>query len=138
MIRTVTSSVTYCSPPETLLIQQFDIAYFAKNQSIWFNISAASVVRGSLLSKALPHFPLKDPNVNVTANVMLNVYGMHPVNFTIDLCSLFSGALCPLPMYNFTGSDSIPIPSSLGVSDKIPSIAFQIPDLEAYGRFSSY
>lgn len=115
-----TSSVTYCSPPETLLIQQFDIAYFAKNQSIWFNISAASV----------------DPNVNVTANVMLNVYGMHPVNFTIDLCSLFSGALCPLPMYNFTGSDSIPLPSSLGVSGKIPGIAFQIPDLEAYAQLS--
>lgn len=80
----------------------------------------------------------KDSNVNVTANVMLNVYGMHPVNFTIDLCSLFSGALCPLPMYNFTGSDSIPLPSSLGVSGKIPSIAFQIPDLEAYGMFSPH
>lgn len=115
-----TSSVTYCSPPETLLIQQFDVAYFANNQSIWFNISAASV----------------DANVSVTANVLLNVYGMHPVNFTIDLCSLFSGALCPLPMYNFTGSDSIPLPSSLGVSDKIPSIAFQIPDLEAYAQLS--
>ncbi|KAG0707312.1 hypothetical protein DFH29DRAFT_23300 [Suillus ampliporus] len=115
-----TSSVTYCSPPETLLIQQFDIVYFAKNESIWFNISAASV----------------DSNVNVTANVMLNVYGMHPVNFTIDLCSLFNGALCPLPMYNFTGSDSIPLPSSLGVSGKIPSIAFQIPDLEAYAQLS--
>ncbi|KAG1839012.1 hypothetical protein DFJ58DRAFT_813072 [Suillus subalutaceus] len=115
-----TSSVTYCSPPESLLIQQFDVAYFASNQSIWFNISAASV----------------DANVNVTANVLVNVYGMHPVNFTIDLCSLFSGALCPLPMYNFTGSDSIPLPSSLGVSDKIPSIAFQIPDLEAYVQLS--
>ncbi|KAG2036124.1 hypothetical protein BDR03DRAFT_1000692 [Suillus americanus] len=115
-----TSSVTYCSPPETLLIQQFDVAYFANNQSIWFNISAASV----------------DANVSVTANVLLNVYGMHPVNFTIDLCSLFSGALCPLPMYNFTGSDSIPLPSSLGVSGKIPSIAFQIPDLEAYAQLS--
>jgi hypothetical protein len=86
-------------------------------------------------SRALPHFSFKDANVNVTANVLLNVYGMHPVNFTIDLCSLFSGALCPLPMYNFTGSDSISLPSSLGVSDKIPSIAFQIPDLEAYGMF---
>jgi hypothetical protein len=40
----VTSSVTYCAPPETLLIQQFDLAYFAKNSSILFNISAASVV----------------------------------------------------------------------------------------------
>ncbi|KAF8554700.1 TRP-domain-containing protein [Imleria badia] len=115
-----TSSVTYCSEPDALLIQQFDVAYFQKNSSIWFNISAASV----------------EPNVSVSANVMLNVYGMHPVNFTLDLCSLFNGALCPLPTYNFTGSDSIPLPSSLGVNDKIPSIAFQIPDLEAYAQLT--
>jgi hypothetical protein len=44
-----TSSVTYCEPPETLLIQQFDVKYFAKNQSIFFDISAASVVRLSPL-----------------------------------------------------------------------------------------
>ncbi|KAF9227428.1 TRP-domain-containing protein [Gyrodon lividus] len=115
-----TSSVTYCSEPDALLIQQFDVAYFQKNSSIWFNISAASV----------------QPNVSVSANVMLNVYGMHPVNFTLDLCSLFNGALCPLPTYNFTGSDSIPLPSSLGVNDKIPGIAFKIPDLEAYAQLS--
>ncbi|KAH7913891.1 hypothetical protein BJ138DRAFT_1058085 [Hygrophoropsis aurantiaca] len=115
-----TSSVTYCAQPQTLLIQQFDLAYFAKNSSIWFNISAASV----------------EPNVNVSANIMLNVYGMHTVNFTIDLCSLFNGALCPLPMYNFTGSDSIPLPSSLGVTNKIPGIAYKIPDLEAYAQLS--
>lgn len=48
----VTSSVTYCAPPETLLIQQFDVAYIAKNNSILFNISAASVV--SLLSLVAP------------------------------------------------------------------------------------
>ncbi|KAH7888768.1 hypothetical protein F5I97DRAFT_1803107 [Phlebopus sp. FC_14] len=116
----VTSSVTYCSEPEALLIQQFDVAYFQKNASIWFNISAASV----------------QPNVSVSANVMLNVYGMHPFNFTLDLCSLFNGALCPLPTYNFTGSDSVPLPSSLGVTDKIPGIAFQIPDLEAYAQLT--
>jgi hypothetical protein len=40
-----TSSVTYCEPPESLLIQQFDLAYIAHNQTIFFNISAASVVR---------------------------------------------------------------------------------------------
>ncbi|KAG6372342.1 hypothetical protein JVT61DRAFT_7782 [Boletus reticuloceps] len=111
-----TSSVTYCSEPDALLIQQFDVTYFQKNSSIWFNISAASV----------------EPNVNVSANVLLNAYGMHPVNFTLDLCSLFHGALCPLPTYNFTGSDSVPLPSSLGVNEKIPSITFKIPDLEAF------
>ncbi|EGN99900.1 hypothetical protein SERLA73DRAFT_180185, partial [Serpula lacrymans var. lacrymans S7.3] len=106
-----TSSVSYCSPPYTLLVEQFDVAYFAANQSIWFNISAASV----------------EPNVNVTANLVLNVYGMHLVNFTLDLCSLFNGALCPLPQYNFTGSDSLQLPASLGVSGRIPGIAYQIP-----------
>ncbi|KAL4078459.1 hypothetical protein V8B97DRAFT_1272093 [Scleroderma yunnanense] len=115
-----TSSVTYCSEPDALLIQQFEVTYFQKNSSVWFNISAASV----------------QPNVSVSANIMLNVYGMHPVNFTIDLCSLFNGALCPLPTYNFTGSDTVPLPSSLGVNEKIPGIAFKIPDLEAYAQLT--
>lgn len=115
-----TSSVTYCSEPDALLIQQFDLTYFQKNSSVWFNISAASV----------------QPNVNVSANILLNVYGMHPVNFTIDLCSLFNGALCPLPTYNFTGSDTVPLPTSLGVNEMIPGIAFKIPDLEAYAQLT--
>ncbi|KIK24612.1 hypothetical protein PISMIDRAFT_10059 [Pisolithus microcarpus 441] len=110
-----TSSVTYCSEPDALLIQQFEFIYFQQNSSVWFNLSAASV----------------QPDVNVSANIFLNVYGMHPVNYTIDLCSLFNGALCPLPTYNFTGSDTIPIPSSLDLSQMIPDIAFKIPDLEA-------
>ncbi|KAG9316537.1 hypothetical protein JVU11DRAFT_2587 [Chiua virens] len=112
----VTSSVTYCSEPDALLIQQFDVVYFQQNTSIWFNISAASV----------------QPNVSVSANILLNAYGIHYVNYTLNLCSLFNGALCPLPTYNFTGSDSIPLPPSLGVSHKIPGIVFQVPDLEAY------
>ncbi|KAI6127346.1 hypothetical protein F5141DRAFT_1087305 [Pisolithus sp. B1] len=116
----VTSSVTYCSEPDALLIQQFEIIYFQQNSSVWFNISAASV----------------QPDVNVSANIFLNVYGMHPVNYTIDLCSLFNGALCPLPTYNFTGSDTIPLPSSLDLSQMIPDIAFKIPDLEAYAQLS--
>ncbi|KAF8891632.1 hypothetical protein BD779DRAFT_1437472, partial [Infundibulicybe gibba] len=116
----VTSSVTYCNPPDTLLIQQFDVAYFSHNQSVLFNISAASV----------------QPNVNVSANLFLNVYGLHPVNVTIDLCKILGGALCPLPMYNFTGSDSIPLPDSLGVPEKIPGIAFKIPDLEGFAQLT--
>ena len=41
----VTSSVTYCNPPETLLIQRFEVAYFPANTSVSFNVSASSVVR---------------------------------------------------------------------------------------------
>ncbi|KAG6865841.1 hypothetical protein C0991_011173 [Blastosporella zonata] len=37
-------------------------------------------------------------------------------------------------MYNFTGSDSIPLPTSLGIQDRIPGIAFKIPDLEGVAQ----
>jgi Transient receptor potential (TRP) ion channel/ML-like domain len=40
----------------------------------------------------------------------------------------------PLPMYNFTGSSSIQLPSSIDVSSKVPSIAYKIPDLEAFAQ----
>ena len=70
--------------------------------------------------------------MNVSANLFVNVYGMHPFNLTVDLCSLAHGALCPLPMYNFVGEDSISISRYLDVSSHIPAIAYKIPDLEGF------
>ncbi|KAJ7209480.1 hypothetical protein GGX14DRAFT_364546 [Mycena pura] len=115
-----TSSVTYCEPPETLLIQQFDVKYFAQNQSIFFDISAQSVAS----------------NVSLSANILVSFYGITPVNATIDLCTILAGALCPLPQYTFNGSQSISLPDSLEVSNRIPEIAFRIPDLEAYAQLT--
>ncbi|KAJ7262283.1 hypothetical protein B0H12DRAFT_1105108 [Mycena haematopus] len=115
-----TSSVTYCNPPTELLVQQFDVTYFEANNSIFFDISAQSV--GS--------------NISVTASILVNVYGLTPVNVTIDLCSLLGGALCPLPQYTFNGSQSLALPADLGVSNHVPSIAFSIPDLEAYAQLT--
>ena len=57
---------------------------------------------------------------------------MKPFNLTIDLCSLLGGVLCPLPSYNFTGADSITLPSSVNVAHLLPEIAYKIPDLEAF------
>lgn len=42
----------------------------------------------------------------------------------------------PLPIHNFTGSTSIPLPSSLDVSSKVPAIAYKIPDLEAFAQLT--
>jgi hypothetical protein len=39
-------------------------------------------------------------------------------------------------MYNFTGSDSISLPDSLGVSGRIPGIAFKVPDLEGFAQLT--
>ena len=78
----------------------------------------------------------QEPNLNVTANVFLNVYGTKPFNMTIDLCDILKGALCPLPMYNFTGADSIQLPASLNIAQRIPNIAFKIPDLEGVAQLT--
>ncbi|KAJ6499407.1 hypothetical protein C8R45DRAFT_864976 [Mycena sanguinolenta] len=115
-----TSSVTYCQPPTELLVQQFDVSYFQTNNSISFDISAQSVAS----------------NMSVSATILFNVYGITPVNVTIDLCSLLGGALCPLPQYTFNGSQSLPLPESLGLSNRLPAIAFSIPDLEAFAQLT--
>jgi hypothetical protein len=74
-------------------------------------------------------------NVNVSANIFLNVYGIQPINITLDICTLFNGALCPLPLYVFNGSETLSLPSSLKVSE-IPKIAYKIPDLEAFAQLT--
>jgi hypothetical protein len=102
-----------------------------------FNISAASVVCTVPLQLYVDsHLFQQQANVNVSANLFLNVYGMHPVNITVDICQLLNGALCPLPVYVFNGSETLPLPSSVKVSDEIPKIAYKIPDLEAFAQLT--
>jgi hypothetical protein len=115
-----TSSVSYCAPPENLLVEQFDVAYFPSNNSLVFNVSAASV----------------QANVNVSAHLFLNVYGTHPVNITLNICEFFNGGLCPLPLYVFNGSETLTLPSSIKVSSELPRIAYKIPDLEAFAQLT--
>lgn len=79
---------------------------------------------------------LQQANVNVSANLFLNVYGAHPVNITLDICTLFNGALCPLPLYVFNGSETLPLPSSIKFTADIPKIAYKIPDLEAFAQLT--
>jgi hypothetical protein len=61
---------------------------------------------------------------------------MQPLNLTIDLCSLLDSALCPLPLYDFQGADTIPLPKSVDISSHLPAIAFKIPDIEAFAQLS--
>ncbi len=108
----VTTSVTYCSEAKAVLVSEFDIAYWRANQvsgsgtsclggvriiyifiytyiqqSATFSISAASV----------------ESNLDISANIYANAYGLDVINITINLCSYLQGVLCPLPQINFTG-----------------------------------
>ncbi|KAA1086402.1 hypothetical protein PGTUg99_000428 [Puccinia graminis f. sp. tritici] len=108
-----TSSVSYCSDPLAILVDTFDVRYSKLNSTLDFDLSAASVTRG----------------LNLEAQLNLNAYGIHALNLSIDLCSVLSGVLCPLPTYNFTGSGQYSIPASRIPS--IPALAWSVPDIEA-------
>ncbi|MBW0518371.1 hypothetical protein O181_058086 [Austropuccinia psidii MF-1] len=108
-----TSTVSYCSPPVAIIIDRFDVEFQKQNSSLKFDLSAASISN----------------NLSLGAQVQLNAYGINALNLSIDLCSILSGVLCPLPTYNFTGSGTYPLPAS-----RVPSItplAWTIPDIEA-------
>ncbi|KAJ1304921.1 hypothetical protein OPQ81_006055 [Rhizoctonia solani] len=110
-----TSAVTYCAPPENVLVQELDIRYYKENASVVFDVTASSLRN----------------DLRVALALNLTVYGMQPVSLDLNLCDLAS-AVCPLPLYNFSGSGTLPIPSSF--SSKIPTIGYTVPDLEAYAQ----
>ncbi|GEM07882.1 DUF907 domain protein [Rhodotorula toruloides] len=83
--------------------------------TISFDISAASV----------------ESNLNANLQLGLVAYGINAINTTIPLCDILGGVLCPLPQYDFVGSATIPLPTSLAGTIHIPGAAYWIPDLEA-------
>ncbi|KEP50351.1 putative integral to membrane protein [Rhizoctonia solani 123E] len=110
-----TSAVTYCAPPENVLVQELDIRYYRENASVVFDVTASSLRN----------------DLRVALALNLTVYGMQPLSLDLNLCQLAS-AVCPLPLYNFSGQGTLPIPSSF--SSKIPTIGYTVPDLEAYAQ----
>ena len=82
-----TDAVTYCAEAKAVVVDEFDIAYHQSNGSVTFTFSLASV----------------ESNLNVSANLYINAYGMEIINQTLNLCDLLEGVICPLPQVNFTG-----------------------------------
>ena len=93
-----TNAVTYCAEAKAVIVDEFGIAYHQSNNSLTFSFSLASV----------------ESNLNVSANIYLNAYGIDVINQTIDICSYFEGVICPLPEVNFTGeSESVKAPADV-------------------------
>jgi hypothetical protein len=67
--------------------------------------------------------------VNADVSFAIDAYGLSPIEYNLDLCSVANGVLCPLPAYSFNGQASYFIPPNY--ISQIPSIAYSIPDLEA-------
>jgi hypothetical protein len=58
-------------------------------------------------------------------------------HITLDICNLFSAALCPLPIYHFTGAESLSLDSVFDIKTLIQGVAYKIPDIEAYAQLTS-
>ncbi|KAF8322277.1 hypothetical protein DL93DRAFT_2223864 [Clavulina sp. PMI_390] len=106
------STVSYCSPPSELIIDTFDLAFFKNNHSVVYTLVAEAT-----------------QSLKLSGRAIVNDYASTPVELVFDLCSLTS-VICPLPQYTFNGSATIPIPPSF--ASRIPSIAYVVPDLEAF------
>lgn len=109
----VTSSTAYCSTPKVLVVDNAALTLYRENRTLEFELAAGSVAE----------------NVNVTIAAEINAYGLGIINFSLDLCSIAGGLLCPLPTYQFNGAGVFPVPGE--VLDQIPTIAYTVPNLEA-------
>jgi hypothetical protein len=75
--------IEYCSSQQIVLVQRFDLAFYPDNSSVSFNIVANSVKNA----------------VDATVSFDVNAYGLSPISYAVDLCSIANGVLCPLPAY---------------------------------------
>ena len=67
-------------------------------------------------------------NVSPVLQASLTQYGKDALDINIDVCTVFSGALCPLPSFAFSQAA---IYSLEGQDISLPGIAYHIPNLEA-------
>lgn len=116
-----TTSLLTCMENSQLTASYFDVKFFPGNNTVVYNINAVTTISGYVMGK-----------------VTLIVYGLNVLNENIELCSLDLAELCPLQ----EGAGRIEIDSSTTVSssitDRIPSIAYTVPDLDARVRVVAY
>ena len=79
--------MAYCALPNVLVVSDAALTLYPGNETVEFQLAAGSVAS----------------DVNVTVGVSVNAYGLGVVDFSIDLCTIANGALCPLPTYQFNG-----------------------------------
>ncbi|WFD22238.1 hypothetical protein MEQU1_000903 [Malassezia equina] len=106
-------NTAYCAVPGPVYVSALNLKYDGNKEEFSFSVEVAST----------------ESKANLDVSLTLYVYGQNFVEMNINLCSLLNGALCPIPSYNFTGSGTVPVPSSF--SSKVPEIAFIVPDIDA-------
>ncbi|KAG7194203.1 uncharacterized protein KQ657_004914 [Scheffersomyces spartinae] len=110
-----TSSLLTCMDSSQFTASTFNVVFFPNNRSLVFDIAAISNI-----------------NLNITANVQLIAYGITAINTNVSLCSLNYDSICPLTTGHMDLNSNYIVPES--VANRIPGIAYNIPDLDARVR----
>ncbi|KAM0343857.1 hypothetical protein ACHAPU_008126 [Fusarium lateritium] len=108
------SGVSDCGSEPGITINKLDMSYDNDKQLVTFDVSGTS-----------------DKERNVKAILEVNAYGRKVYENTINPCSKDTPIpqLCPLPGKHFAASGSQEIDSEW--ANKVPGIAFQVPDISA-------
>lgn len=97
----------------TITVQRLDIAFDRATNMITFDVAGTSTVQQQ-----------------VSASLSVTAYGIPVYNNSFDPCAAATKVdqLCPVPAGQFSARGSQQVPTSY--ADKIPAIAYTIPDLD--------
>jgi hypothetical protein len=114
-----TSSFSNCNTSSSITVNNVDISYNQDNKTVVFDVSGTS-------SKVQ----------NVSATLTVTAYGLNVYNNTFNPCetTTYVAQLCPVPAGTFGAKGDQAIPSDY--ANKIPAIAFSVPDIAAQAQLS--
>lgn len=113
----VTNGFSNCNNNSDIKVDKVDIKYNNADKTVTFNVAGSSA-----------------KEQNVTAKLTVTAFGQDVFSTEFNPCApaTFVTQLCPLPPGHFGANGTQAIPPEY--ADKIPPIAFQLPDIAAQAR----
>ncbi|KAI1430154.1 TRP-domain-containing protein [Xylaria sp. FL1777] len=113
----VTSGFNNCNNNSDITVDNVDIKYNNADKTVTFNVAGTST-----------------KEQNVTAKLTVTAFGQDVYDNEFNPCAqaTFVKQLCPVPPGHFGANGTQAIPPEF--ADKIPAIAFQIPDIAAQAK----
>ncbi|KAI1859596.1 uncharacterized protein JN550_012004 [Neoarthrinium moseri] len=114
-----TSSFTNCNTDSSIVVNNVDITYNNDDKKVVFDVSGTS-----------------NKVQNVSAELKVTAYGQDVYTNKFNPCdtATYVEQLCPVPSGTFSAKGSQAIPSDY--ANKIPAIAFSVPDIAANAQLT--
>lgn len=113
------NSLLTCMENSEFTSTYFDVYYYPHNSTAVFYVDGSSSLSGK-----------------IKADISLVVYGLNVYQDSIDLCSLGYDTICPISAGHIDVQGTYTIETDL--TSQIPSVAYTIPDIDAYVKVLVY